>query len=154
MNATHHLQALLGSNNFFSHVSYDGLWALRSSEGVWLLAHELHGSTEESARTALESGCPRVLNTVDPSLVPTAAAVFGILRKPLLEIEIIEDGSLVLGFADDTFLLAASSVKEVDWQWAITRGGMNPYSDFEVACFGPRDVRVSVEHTRTNLESS
>jgi hypothetical protein len=132
-------QLLLGE--WFAEVGYSDEWQLRTGdESIWLLAQRLVTSTDARVRSALERAEPKLLSSVDRSVVETAAGVFGLLRRPITAVEIDGAGGLAISFEGDRSLTACTDVPIVDWQWSVSTQNVGPYTQHEVACLWRPDV--------------
>jgi hypothetical protein len=67
-----------------------------------------------------------------------AAACIGILVS---SVEILPDSSLQLTFDNNVILRLPTDTSVVDWHWAITKSGGNPYEGCLVGCFAPGDIQ-------------
>jgi hypothetical protein len=130
--------ALLGQA--YTVVQLGDWWALAFDDGVWLLAQRIVSPDESAIRTAISTSFVSMLGRIDAEDVPTMIAVLQSRRQAVTDIAIGIDGSLELVFANGHALLCSSDEQIVDWQWAISETGADPYSEFRVACFAKGEV--------------
>jgi hypothetical protein len=93
----------------------------------------------------LRSRSPELLESVDPGVVAKAACLFRLMRSPILAVELLPSGELIL-VLDKGTITARVDADVVDWQWSVGRSPAIPYVSFEVACF----ERGSVEERAPN----
>lgn len=125
----------------FTHVEYGDWWQLRTDGDVWLNAQDLRVSTEAEITAALRAALPGVLDTVDPGIAPCAAALFSVLRRPVEEVTLDDDGRLGLRIGT-VWVQVGVDADIVDWQWSLSRQPGMPYvAPSEIACFFRGDVR-------------
>jgi len=122
-------------------VEYDDSWTMATDRDVWIMAHAIAVSMEHDIECALRASAPAALESVDPGLVPTAAGIFALLRKPIERVDIDPQGALFLRLGPHT-VCARVDVDVVDWQWSVARTRSIPYLGFEVACFFRGEVRL------------
>jgi hypothetical protein len=121
--------------NVYSEISVGDWWALRFSNGYWIVSQEIISPAEENLNKMLENSAPPVLDGIDPEYVAKSIIIHRNMRKEVTNALINKDGSLKLFFDNDWEILFPSTTDIVDWQWCLNKSGNIPYDDFIVACF-------------------
>lgn len=120
----------------FSSITLGDWWALSFYDGLWLQAHHLTSSNAH-ALTARLTGYADAIDAAD---VPVAIDVLRCRRRDVRRVELRRDGGLELHFENRTMLVCETDTEIVDWQWCINVSGVDPYVEYEVACFFAGEV--------------
>ena len=113
--ARSHLEGgLLGYS--ISEVCLADWWVLRFSNGVFLVAQDFAAPEESEVRAVLTATSSRVLDAIDPEMIPKGVALYRRMRRRVVALDIGDDGTLRLQFEDAPELHATTNTSNVDWQ--------------------------------------
>lgn len=134
-------ESLIG--NAYSEISVGDWWALRLSNGLWIVSQEIYSSAEENLNMIINKTMPDVLDGIDPENIVKSIVVHRNMRRVISHASIDEDASLKLHFENNWEIIFPSTIEIVDWQWGLNKTGNIPYHDFIVACFDKGTIDVS-----------
>ncbi len=83
----------------------------------------------------------RSRETANPELVVKSAVISTCLGVPIAAVDVLSDSSLQLTFDNGVAMRLPTDTPIVDWHWAITDSGGDPYVSCHVACFAPGEIR-------------
>jgi len=113
-----------------------------SFDGFVLSAREMvsphEGVLFESSR--LEAYA-RSRGSANPEFAVKSAVISTCLGVPIAAVGVLDDSSLQLTFDNGVVMRLPTDTPIVDWHWAITDNGGDPYVSCHVACFAPGEIR-------------
>ena len=83
----------------------------------------------------------RSRGSANPELVVKSAVISACLGVPIATVALLSDSSLQLTFDNGVAMRLPTDTPIVDWHWAITDNGGDPYVSCRVACFAPGEIR-------------
>jgi len=109
-----------------------------------LSSREIVTSGEPAISAALANAFPAVSSTANPESIAKSAVAAACLGAPVVTARILPDSALLIIFSNNVTICLPTDTPIVDWHWAITEGGGDPYLGCLAACFSPGDVQGSV----------
>jgi len=91
----------------------------------------------------------RSRGSANPELAVKSAVISTCLGVPIAAVGVLGDSSLQLTFVNGVAMRLPTDTPIVDWHWAITDEGGDPYLSCHVACFASGEIQG-----RTSDESS
>ena len=82
--------------------------------------------------------------TANPEYIAKSAVVAACLGAEVSAVEVLPDSSLLLKFNNNVEIRLPTDTPIVDWHWAITEAGGDPYLGSLAACFAPGDSQCSM----------
>jgi|APMI01.1.fsa_nt_gi hypothetical protein len=130
--------ALVGA--FYSRFSVDTGFDFHFENFV-LSANDVLSPDEAGINSAFVANYPPASHTATPEVIAKSAVVAACLGAEISAVEVLADSSLVLRFNNDVEIKLPTNTPVVDWHWAITEQGGDPYMSCLVACFSPGDIQ-------------
>ena len=130
--------ALIGS--FFSRFAVSSGFDLYFDDFV-LSAQEIAASDEEAINTGFVSSYLPSTFTANPQVIAQSVSLAACLGAEIIATEIRDDSSLLLRFNNGVSIRLRTDTPVVDWHWAFTESGGDPYSGCFMACFAPGDIQ-------------
>ncbi|MCR6640426.1 MAG: hypothetical protein NVV82_15860 [Sporocytophaga sp.] len=131
---------LIGS--FISRFSISDTWALYFGH-YWLIAQDLISEDENLLNGWFQNNYPSFPSTVDKEYISKCAIVAAHMRKLVTGVQLDQSYNLTIDFEGDTSLIIPTSTPIVDWQWCLNTSGMDPYSDYIIACFWEGEIQIN-----------
>ena len=113
-------------------------------EDFVLSAQEIVSSDEETINVGLVNSYPPSTCTANPEYLAKSIVLAACLAAEISAVNIFDDSSLVLRFNNGSEIRLRTDTPLVDWHWAFTESGGDPYSGCLVACFAPGDIQGSM----------
>lgn len=110
-------------------------------DGFILSSHELLCPDEGILGEAFAEGHPMVKGAWEPKHITKSAILAACLKKVVTDVKLLDDASLVLKFENGMELMLPTDTPVVDWHWAVTEDGRDPYLGCMFACFGPGEIQ-------------
>jgi hypothetical protein len=110
-------------------------------EGFVLSAQDVAVSDEESINTGFVSSYQPSACTANPQLIAKSVVLAACLGIEVSAVDIAEDSSLSLRFGNGVVIRLPTDTPVVDWHWAFTESGGDPYVGCFIACFAPGDIQ-------------
>ncbi len=133
--------ALVGS--CYSRFAVDTGFVLYFDDFV-LSAQEIVSSDEESINSGFVTSYQPSTYTANPENIAKSVSLAACLGIDIFAVEISDDSSLVLKFNNGIVIRMHTDTPIVDWHWAFTESGGDPYSGCLIACFAPGDIQGSM----------
>ena len=133
--------ALVGE--FYSRFSVDTGFDFHFESFV-LSAQDALSQDETIVTSAFIANYQPAIRTANPEIIAKSAVIAACLGAEISSIEILADSSLVLRFNNNVTIQLPTSTPIVDWHWAITQHGGDPYVESLVACYAPGDIQGSM----------
>ena len=130
--------ALVGE--FYWRFSVDNGFAFHFENFV-LSAYEAFSPDEAGINSAFVASYPPASCTANPEVIAKSAVVAACLGAEISAVDVLADSSLVLRFNNNVVIQLPTNTPVVDWHWAITEQGGDPYLGCLVACFAPGDIQ-------------
>ena len=130
--------ALTGA--FYSRFSVDTGFDFHFENFV-LSAYEMWSPDEAGINSAFVASYPPSSYTATPEIIAKSAVAAACLGAEISAVEVLADSSLVLRFNNNVVIQFPTNTPAVDWHWAITEQGGDPYLGCLVGCFAPGDVQ-------------
>lgn len=139
MQEVEHLQALLIGKNYasFSVATAFGF----GFDSFELAAQDVLCPDEDIINSAFVNSYAPAAITSDPELIGKSAILAVCLGATISDVKVSPDASLILWFANGVQLKLPTDTPIVDWHWAITEGGRDPYKGCVIACFAPGEIQ-------------
>lgn len=118
-------------------------WSLRvQAEREWdLHAAEIKTAAQAVWQEALKEPPFSLKDGNEPEDTAVAVALFNVVNSfPILDLDLLSDGSLVLDFAEGRALTLSGVVEQVDWTWQLDAGGTNMVTCDSGTLFAHHDV--------------
>jgi hypothetical protein len=80
-------------------------------------------------------------HTASPDWIAKSTVIAACLDIPVTSVDLRPDSSLLLTFNNGVAVCLPTDTPTVDWHWAITESGSDPYISCLVACFAPGDIQ-------------
>ena len=128
---------------FYSRFTVDGGFDFHFERFV-LSSREIVSPDEASINSALVDSYPPASRTSMPEVIAKSAVVAACLGAEISAVEILADSSLVLLFNNNVVIRLPTDTPVVDWHWAITEDGEDPYAACLAACYAPGDIQGSM----------
>ena len=106
-----------------------------------LSSREVLFSDEAALNAKFLQGYAPARFTANPDRIARSAVAAACIGISVSAVEILADSSLQLTFENNVILQLPTDTSVVDWHWAITESGGNPYEGCLVACFAPGDIQ-------------
>jgi hypothetical protein len=143
--AAEYLQrALIGQ--FYSRVSVHNAFELQF-EDFTLAGQEVESPDEELFNTEFVHSYVSAGRTANPQVIAKSAILAACLGACISRVELAANASLTLTFENGVSVTFTTATPIVDWHWAITEGGQDPYSGCIVACFSPGEVQGGIANS-------
>jgi hypothetical protein len=84
--------------------------------------------------------------TANPDLVAKSAVVAACLGVPISGCHVTPESALHVTFSNGVVVRLPTDTPIVDWHWAISERGGDPYSGCYIACFAPGDIQGSMSN--------
>lgn len=141
MQAAELLRALLIGKNYasFSVATSFGL----GFDGFELASQDVLCPDEELINNAFVSSYTPATKTGVPELIGKSAILAACLGETISDVQVSPDASLILWFANGVQLTLPTNTPTVDWHWAVTEDGRDPYTGCIIACFAPGEIQGS-----------
>jgi hypothetical protein len=133
--------ALIGS--FYSRFAVSDGFDLYFGDFV-LSSMEVSTADEQIINSSFVRAYPPAQHTANPDRIAKSAVLAACLDIPIAGVELLADSSLVLSFGNNVAVRLPADTPTVDWHWAITESGGDPYADCYIACFSPGDIQGSM----------
>ena len=133
--------ALVG--NFYSRFAVSVGFDLYFDEFV-LSSCEIISPDEEIINSSVIDTYPPTLHTANPERIAKSAVIAACLDIPVATVDLLADSSLLLKFSNNVVIRLPTDTPIVDWHWAITESGGDPYIGCHIACFAPGDIQSSM----------
>ncbi|UTA52904.1 hypothetical protein L3D22_10945 [Lysobacter soli] len=104
-----------------------------------LSSQELCSPDEFTIATVVAANPPA--GTANADLIAKSAVIAACLGVPIVSAELLSDSSLSLTFDNGVVARLPTDTPVVDWHWAITETGTDPYLGCRIACYAPGDVQ-------------
>ena len=141
MQATEQLQALL-LGKFYGSFSVATAFGL-DFDGFEFAAQDVQSPDEELIKSSFVNSYAPAANTATPELIGKSAILAACLGAAVSDVQVSPDASIILRFANGVQLKFPTDTPVVDWHWAITEDGRDPYLGCIVACFAPGEIQGS-----------
>lgn len=113
-------------------------------EDFVLSSQEIVSPDERIINSSVVDSYPPAQYTANPERIAKSAVVAACLDTPIATAEILPDSSLLLTFSNKVVIRLPTDTPIVDWHWAITETGGDPYTGCHIACFAPGDIQGSM----------
>jgi len=133
--------ALVGQ--FYSRFAASGGFDLYFDDFV-LSSWEIVSPDEEIFNSLVVGTYPPAHHTANPERIAKSAVVAACLDIPVVAVELLADSSLLLTFSNNVTVRVPTDTPVVDWHWAITESGGDPYTGCLIACYAPGDIQGSM----------
>lgn len=152
MQAAEHLRALLIGKDYAS-------FTVATSFGLGfdefeLASQEVLCPDEDLINRAFVSSYAPAAKTGVPELIGKSAILAACLGVIISDVQVPPDSSVILWFANGVRLTLPTNTPIVDWQWAITEDGRDPYTGCIIACFAPGEIQGSIANKSFNAGGS
>jgi hypothetical protein len=119
-----------------------------------LAAQDVQSPDEELISNPFISSTAKVVRTVNPELVGQGALLAACIGAAILDVRVAEDASITLLFENGVALKFPTDTPVVDWHWAITEDGKDPYLGCIMACFSPGEIQGSISDKYFKVDHS
>lgn len=109
-----------------------------------LSSQEVISRDETDIQSAFVDRYPPASFTANPDYIAKSAILAACLGLDILAVEVLDDSSLSLKFKNNVVIRLPTDTPVVDWHWAITESGGDPYTGCLAACFAPGDIQGSM----------
>ena len=106
-----------------------------------LSSREIVSVDEKQINSSFVDSYPPAQHTANPDRIAKSAVLAACLDIPVTSIDLLEDSSLVLKFSNNVSVQLLTDTPVVDWHWAFTETGGDPYTGCHIACYAPGDVQ-------------
>jgi hypothetical protein len=130
--------AMVGS--FYSRFSVGDSFEFYFSDFV-LSSQDVLSAEEEIVNSTFVDSYPPKQHTIDPDRIAKSTVLATCLRIQVVSVDLLKDSSLEVTFRNGIVIRLPTDTPIVDWHWATTESGGDPYSGCHVACFAPGDVQ-------------
>ena len=113
-------------------------------DGFVLSAREIISPDETSINSTFVGAYPPAQSTANSGCIAKSAVIAACLSAPVSAVELLADSSLLLTFSNNVAVRLLTDTPIVDWHWAITETGGDPYTGCFVACSAPGDIQGSM----------
>ncbi|MBB5358042.1 hypothetical protein HDE76_001248 [Rhodanobacter sp. ANJX3] len=139
MQAIEQLQALL-LGNFYGSFSVASAFGL-DFDGFELSTQDVRSPDEKLIESSFVNSYGPAANTANPELIGKSAILAACLGAAISDVQLSPDASITLRFANGVKLQFPTDTTVVDWHWAITEDGQDPYSGCIIGCFAPGKIQ-------------
>ena len=139
MQATEQLRALLIGKDYasFSVANAFGF----GFDGFELAAQDVLCPDEDVINSSFVNSYGPAAKTGVPELIGKSAILAACLGATISDVQVSPDASIILWFANGVQLKFPTNTPVVDWHWAITEDGRDPYMGCIIACFAPGEIQ-------------
>ena len=109
-----------------------------------LSSREIISGDEAMINSKFVEGYAPARSTANPECIAKSAVVAACLGAEVSAVEVLPDSSLLLKFNNKVEIRLPTDTPIVDWHWAITEAGGDPYLGCLVGCFAPGDIQGSM----------
>ena len=113
-------------------------------DGFVLSSREILSQDEAAINSTFVDTYPPTQLTAIPECIAKSAVAAACLGASVSAVELLADSSLVLTFNNNVAIHLPTDTPIIDWHWAITEGGGDPYTGCLIACFAPGDIQGSM----------
>lgn len=106
-----------------------------------LSSREVLFNDESPINANFVSGYAPARFTANPGYIAKSAVAAACIGVFVSAVEVLADSSLRLTFDNNVELQLPTDTAVVDWHWAITESGGDPYAGCMIACFAPGDIQ-------------
>ncbi len=106
-----------------------------------LSSRELISPDEKIISSCIVGSYAQVEHTANPDRIAKSAVMAACLDIPIVAVDLLADSSLLLTFTNQVTIRLPTDTPIVDWHWAITEAGGDPYVGCHIACFAPGDIQ-------------
>ena len=110
-------------------------------ESFVLSSWEIVSTDEEIISSSIVDSYSPMQRTTKPELIAKSALIAACLDIPVTAVDLLADSSLLLKFSNNVAIRLPTNTATVDWHWAITESGGDPYIGCHIACFAPGDIQ-------------
>ncbi|GLQ96531.1 hypothetical protein [Dyella mobilis] len=110
-------------------------------DGFELSAQEVQSGDAELVSSPFVRSYAQAVRTFDPQLVGQCALLAACVGAIVSDVKVAEDASITLFFENGIALNFPTNTGVVDWHWAITEDGRDPYLGCIMGCFSPGEIR-------------
>jgi hypothetical protein len=142
MQAAEQLRALLIGKDYasFSVATSFGL----GFDGFELASQDVLCPDEDVINSAFVNSYAPAAKTGVPELIGKSAILAACLGATISDVQVSPDASVILWFANGVQLTLPTNTPIVDWHWAITEDGRDPYTGCIIACFASGEIQGSI----------
>jgi len=134
-------------SDFYYRFSVGDTFALHFEKCI-LVAQDVSIQNAEQIDASIHQVLPEITKTVDRADVAKATVLAVTQRISLVSVELGARSSLILTFENGITLIFPTDTDIVDWQWALTQSGGDPYDPSEFVA----GVFFETLETKTNSE--
>jgi hypothetical protein len=142
MQAADQLQALL-IGKFYSSFSVATAFGFSFYE-FELAAQDVLCADEDVINNSFVNTYGPAAQTAVPELIGKSAILAACLGATISDVQVLPDASLILWFANGVQLKLPTTTPIVDWHWAITEDGRDPYMGCIIACFRSGEIQGGI----------
>lgn len=112
-------------------------------DGFELAAQDVVCADEDIINNSFVNSYAPAAQTGVPELIGKSAILAACLGATISDVQVSPDASVILSFANGVQLTFPTNTPIVDWHWAITEDGRDPYTGCIIACFAPGEIQGS-----------
>ena len=113
-------------------------------DGFELASQDVLCPDEDVIKSAFVNSYAPAAKTGVPELIGKSAILAACLGSTISDVQVFPDASIILWFANGVQLTLPTNTPTVDWHWAITEDGSDPYTGCIVACFAPGEIQGGI----------
>ncbi|MCP1583778.1 hypothetical protein [Pseudoxanthomonas mexicana] len=113
-------------------------------DGFVLSSHEIASEDESFINSAFVDSYAPAKQTAISEIIAKSAVAAACLGSTISAVEVLPDSSLLLIFDNMVAIRLPTDTPTVDWHWAFTESGGDPYLGCFVGCFAPGDIQGSM----------
>jgi hypothetical protein len=113
-------------------------------DGFELASQDVLCPDEDVIKSAFVNSYAPAAKTGAPELIGKSAILAACLGATISDVQVFPDASIILWFANGVQLTLPTNTPIVDWHWAITEDGRDPYTACIIACFAPGEIQGSI----------
>ena len=133
--------ALIGSS--YSHFAVGTGFDFHFDEFV-LSAQDIVSCDETALNACLLSAYQPAGYSANPECIAKSVIAATCLGISVSSVELLADSSLLVEFSNNVVVRLPTDTPGVDWHWAFTETGGDPYLGSLIGCFAPGDVQGSM----------
>ena len=106
-----------------------------------LSSREVTSTDEQTINSSFVESYRPAQYTANRDRIAKSTVVAACLDIPVTSVDLLTDSSLLLMFSNGVAVCLPTDTPTVDWHWAITESGGDPYIGCHIACFAPGDIQ-------------
>ena len=129
--------------NSYLRVCVGDCWGFYFNDGLCLVSQDVSSPEDENLNRLLAHAEPSILDGIDPEYITQGIIIHRNMRQEVSDITLADDGSLTLIFDQNRCICLTVDTDIVDWQWALSHTGGDPYAEYIVGCFWKNEVDIA-----------